>query len=136
MLKKYAILIGATFLYGLAVWGITYSFWGRTAANGGAVAGGACLAGAVLALRTVELSEKYSQKYSEKSRVQIAGFSHLAGSLLRMGVPLIVAIFTLFFYKGGMDKEFTAGILISYAVYYPFTLVVELILTLPRKKRE
>ena len=136
MLKKYAILITATFLYGLAVWGITYFFWGKTAANGGVVAGLACLTGAVLGMRILDFTEKYSEKYSGEFRTRLTGFAHLAGTLPRMGIPLVVAIFALFFYKGGMDREFTAGILSSYVVYYPFTLVVELILILPRKKAE
>ena len=131
---KYIILLAATFLYAAAIIGLTYFIFGKTSAFGVMIGGAACLAGAMLAMRTVDFVRKYSKNLEESARAQITGFAHLAGMLFRAGVPLAVAIFALFFWKGGMDSRLTSAILISYMVFYPFTLVVEVILTLPGKK--
>ncbi|MDO4551210.1 MAG: hypothetical protein Q4C96_08175 [Planctomycetia bacterium] len=134
--RKYIILVGSTVFYSVLITAITYYFWGAEVAKGGVIGGGACLFGAFLAMRTVDLSKNFTKKMEKGQKLQIRAYSHLIGILLRAGVPLTVGIFALFFYKGGMDKDFTAGILMSYMVYYPFTLVVELMLTLSGKNTE
>ena len=131
---KYTLLLASTLLYGFAVTGLAYYFFGKTPAFGVMLGGTACLVGALLAMRTVDFVKKYSKNLEEKPRAQITGFAHLTGMLFRAGVPLALAIFALFFWKGGMDRELTSAILISYMVFYPFTLVVEVMLTLPEKR--
>ncbi len=133
-MTKYLIFFSATFFYWALVTAFIFSFYGKIAAVGTSVGCLACFAGGVGAMRMLDLAKKISKNASDSQTLQITGYAHIMGIFARMGIPLTVALIALFFYKGGMDKDFSAAILISYLVYYPFTLVVELILTHPGKK--
>ena len=87
---------------------------GLTAA---ATAAGLCLAGAVAALGCASCVRDSENAWK----------GVLAGMLPRMGIPLGFALF--FHVQGGMLAE--AGLLIWLIIFYPVTLAVETVLSLP-----
>jgi hypothetical protein len=82
-----------------------------------ALAGGLCLAGALIALVA---------GHRLGGRLPLPGL--LAGMAARMGIPLLGGL-TIFFCGGPLAE---AGILYYLLVFYPVTLVAEIGLSLPR----
>ena len=110
----------------LAAYGLTapvaVRLGGSDALAAAALAGGLCLAGAASALL---IADRLRGPRGALAAIRL-------GMILRMGVPLAVGV-TIHWHGGPLAQ---AGLLWYLLVYYPITLVVGAILTLPPRDRQ
>lgn len=112
------VVLAAVVAVPLAVVGpIAGSSHGAAGWAAAATAAGLCLAGAAAALACASCVRDRKNAWK----------GVLAGMLPRMGIPLGFALF--FHVQGGMLAE--AGLLIWLVIFYPITLTVETVLSLP-----
>jgi hypothetical protein len=114
--KSSLLVLAIAILYG----GVATLAWvaaGSVAPIAAAVAAGACVAGAIVALIIVHVCRS----------PQLALYGLLLGMAARMGLPLVVAL--AFWRHGGALAE--AGLLYYLLIFYPITLGLETLLSLP-----
>jgi len=117
-----AILIGIAALSTFSIAGpAAFFFGGWAAVAAAAVAGWLCLVGAVIALIGSHLLRG----------PQLAMAALLTGMAARMGIPLCLGI--VLHLQGGPIAD--AGLLYYLLVFYPITLTVETVLSLPQYQR-
>ncbi len=118
-LSKRVLLLGLTVALLFSVVGpIAWFLSGKPGLTAAAVAAGICLLSATLALIV-----SYALR-----RPAVALYGLLFGMALRMGIPLVFAG-AVHLYGGGLAK---AGVLYYLLVFYPLTLGIETVLSLPK----
>jgi hypothetical protein len=117
-----AAVLTAVVLVALVAVGVVASLWcGTVGGTAAALAAVICLTGAVLALTISGVL----------ARPETALASLVLGMALRMGLPLVAALAVHL--HGGPLAE--AGFLYYLVVFYPITLAVETLLSLPAPQR-
>lgn len=114
--KVALLVLAVAMLYGVVA-PVAWLAAGSVAPIAAAVAAGACLAGAMVALMIVHVCRS----------PQLALYGLLLGMAARMGLPLAAAL--AFWQRGGALAE--AGLLYYLLVFYPITLGLETLLSLP-----
>ena len=105
-----------SFIIGVVIFSLTWQFWGLAAALGGLCTFGACFTGMLISLVLFQRSKKHSLKTQ--------AYTYLAGTVVRVAVPVIFLLCSMKFWKYPLANPFFGGIIYSYFAYYPSLLVV------------
>jgi len=117
LVARAAVLVSAVALTYAVAAAVAWNLSGTAGLQASAVAAGVCLFGAALALVV-------SHRFRDPESVL---YGVLFGMLLRMGIPLAFAVY-IFLEGGGLAE---AGVLYYFVAFYPVTLGVETVLSLP-----
>ncbi len=117
-----AVLLGAVLPVYAVVAPVACRLYGADGLAAAGLAAGLCLLGAELALVVCRLFRDPKD----------ALYAVVFGMLLRMGIPLLAAL--VFCVRGGPLAE--AGLLVYLVVFYPVTLSVETVLSVPPGGRD